>query len=305
MEQEKRDKVRIVFFSGTGGTKKIADSFESELKKRNRIVSVLNLGTGSAARPASEIDQSEFDLTILLFPIYAFDAPQLIFNWIANLRNNELGKKFAVISVSGGGEVWPNTGCRVNVCARLEEKGVRVVYDEMMCMPANMLIEVNDHLAMHMINIIPEKVNKILEAILADEIHRSNFRKSKLRQWITRQESKHANTFPQMLIISEDCSGCGWCAKNCPMSNIAIDTETLKPVFSDQCTVCMRCVYGCPLNGIRSKSTLVFKNGFDLDAIEKRMVGVALEPIQKCCKGLMFIGVKDYLSPKSRKATGK
>ena len=287
--------VRLVYFSGTGGTRRIADVFEKELARRNKAVEVENLGSGANSDFRSEKAAAEIDLYILLFPVYAFDAPKPVYRWIESLGDEVSGKRMAVISVSGGGEVWPNTGCRNSCCEKLENKGVRIVYDNMMCMPANMMVEISDHLAMRLINIIPEKVNGVLDAVLSGQIHRTRFHKSALRNFLTNLENKNAYRFAQELIISDECKGCDWCAKNCPAGNIMIDEQTHKPKFSDQCTVCMRCVYGCPLHAVSSKSSMVFKKGFDLDAVEKRMEGVELEPVEKCCRGIAWIGVRDYL----------
>lgn len=292
------NQVEIVYFSGTGGTKRIADAYQKELGLRNKTVTVKNLGAGANAGSAEDRIVSSADLILLLFPVYAFDAPKPVYHWIESLDDTVAGKKVAVISVSGGGEVWPNTGCRNNCCKRLEEKGLEIVYDNMMCMPANMMAEVSDHLAMRLIRIIPEKVEQSLNDILSGRIKRTHFRKSALRNFLTKMENENAGRFAQGLTVSEECNGCGWCAKNCPMDNIAIDGQSRKPLFSDQCTVCMRCIYGCPNHALRSHSSMVFKKGFDLNAVEKRMEGIELEPVEKCCKGIMFLGVKDYLRNK-------
>ena len=304
MEDESgTNRVQVVFFSGTGGTKRVAESFEKELLKRNLEVEVKNLGDPYQNNAPSEseqnkIDPTKTDLYILVFPVYAFDAPRLIYHWIESLGEQEEGKRIAVISVSGGGEVWPNTGCRNNCCKKLEEKGLKVIYDNMMCMPANMLAEINDHLVMHLINVIPQKVNKALDDILGNNIKRTRFRKSALRKYLTNLENKNANKFTESLSITDECKGCGWCVKNCPMGNIIMSQQTQKPQFLNQCTICLRCIYGCPFHAIQSKSSVIFKKGFNLDAVEKRMEGVELDPVEKSCKGLMFMGVKDYLKNK-------
>lgn len=297
MNQENTKKAQIVFFSGTGGTKRIADSFEKELIKRDKKVEVKNLGTGDSDRSDHSSANSSLEdigLYLLLYPVYAFDAPKPIYNWIESLGKQEEGKQIAVISVSGGGEVWPNTGCRNNCCEKLEKKGLKIIYDNMMCMPANMLTEMNDHLVMHLIKVIPEKVNKAVDQILSGIIQRTRFHKSALRNYLSNLENKNASKFAQNLLISDDCTGCGWCAKNCTTKNIIVNEKTKKPTFLDQCTICLRCVYGCPAHAIQAKSKAVLK-GFDLDAIEKRMEGVELEPVEKCCKGIVFSGVRDYL----------
>lgn len=298
MNQEERSSVQVVFFSGTGGTKRIAEAFEKELVKRNKTVEMKKLGAERNFGAEAESAGERTELYILLYPVYAFDAPKPVYDWIEQLGKNHAGKNIAVISVSGGGEVWPNTGCRNNCCAKLEEKGMQIIYDNMMCMPANMLTEVSDHLAMHLIKVIPEKVNKALDDILSGQVKRTHFHKSSLRNFFSNMENKNAYKFAQDFTIGDKCNGCGWCAKNCPMGNIVISEETSRPEFLDQCIICMRCIYGCPLHAIKSKSSAVFKNGFDLDAIERRMEGVELESIEACCRGIMFKGVKDYLQNK-------
>lgn len=297
MNQENRDTVQIVFFSGTGGTKRVADSFEKELIKRDKKVEVKSLGAGDSVRSNHSSTNSSLEdisLYILLYPVYAFDAPKPIYNWIESLGEQEEGKQIAVISVSGGGEVWPNTGCRNNCCEKLEKKGLKIIYDNMMCMPANMLTEMNDHVVMHLIKVIPEKVNKALDQILSGTIQRTRFHKSALRNYLSNLENKNASKFAKNLLVTDDCTCCRWCAKNCTTNNIIINEQTKKPTFLDQCTICLRCVYGCPAHAIQAKSKAVLKS-FDLDAIEKRMEGVELDPVEKCCKGIVFSGVRDYL----------
>ena len=291
--------VKITFFSGTGGTRRVAEAFERELIKRGIAVDVSDLSSGKLS--SEKVDSSlhaqrEPDLYLLVFPVYAFDAPMPVVHWIRELGAEAREKKAAVISVSGGGEVWPNTGCRNRSCKELEEKGLHIIYDGMMCMPANMLVSVDDHLAMRLIQAIPEKVNSVLDDVLNGRVNRTRYHKDPLRKWITKMENGGSGRFTESLTITDDCKSCGWCARNCPMENIEIAEQGGKPRFADRCTICLRCVYGCPCHAIQSKLTVVFRHGFDLDAVEERMEGMELAPLEECCKGMMLSGVKKYLA---------
>lgn len=294
------NRVRLIYFSGTGGTKKIAEAFEQELKSRGLAVMVKNLGESiqekKDALPEQEI--KDVDLNILVFPVYALDAPKPVYDWIGRVAGHESGRKAAVISVSGGGEAWPNTGCRNGCCKALENRGFQVVYDRMMCMPANVLAEMNDHAAMWLIKVIPQKVSRIVDELLEGKVRRTRYKKGFARNWLSRSERENSGKFAQGFEITDDCTSCGWCALNCPMSNIEISEQSSKPIFSDRCVICTRCIYGCPAQAIKAKGPLALKKGFDLDAVERRMKGVELEPVKKCCKGLIFKGVRDYLLDK-------
>lgn len=282
--------VEIIFFSGTGGVKRIANAFNQELLSRGLEVRMSNLDAASMVKNSSQSDVSA-DLILLLFPVHAFDAPDPIYEWIRKTPRNK--NKIAVISVSGGGEAWPNTGCRNNCCKELERKEFKVVYDQMMCMPSNWVFNINDHAAMWMLRVIPEKVNRILEDIFAGNIKRTNYKMGFFRSYITGLEKKSAKKFAKGLKIENSCTGCGWCVKNCPVNNIEMKEQ--KPIFKDSCTMCFRCVYFCPTHAIKSDSFQILKSGYNLDDVEKRMSGVELEPIEKCCKGIFWGAIRQYL----------
>ncbi|WP_051983555.1 4Fe-4S binding protein [Pseudobacteroides cellulosolvens] len=101
--------------------------------------------------------------------------------------------------------------------------------------------------------------------------------------------------FSRYFKVKDNCTSCGWCAKNCPRGNLYIQNNKL--IFGNGCVGCFRCIYGCPNKSIcfQKGKRIVLKNGYNIDEVEKRMQGVPLEPVNKCCKGLWAIGVKKYL----------
>lgn len=293
-------RVRVIYFSGSGGTERIAKAFEKELGGRGIDVIVKNLGATMKERQEADPAQDSVnaDLNILAFAVHAMDAPKPIYDWIGSADGAEAGEKIAVISVSGGGEMWPNKGSRNSCIKALENRGFHVVYDRMMCMPANVFVEYSDHLMMHLINVIPGKVSRIVDELLAGKEHRTHFKKGAVLDWVSRSERNNSGTYAQKFRITDACTGCGWCEQNCPTSNIKLSEATGKPGFSDRCIICTRCTYGCPTRAIKAGGPLALKNGFDLKAVERRMEGVEPEPAEKCCKGWLYMGVKDYLLDK-------
>lgn len=292
----KIEKVQIVYFSGTGGVKRVANTFEKELLERGCKVwkdslDYINEGKDSSV---SNENLEEADIVILIFAVHAVDAPDPVYEWINRTKVNN--KKISVISVSGGGEVWPNTGCRNNCCKALAEKGFEIVYERMMVMPCNWVSPINDHAAMHLLRALPRKVNTIVEDLLSGRNRRTHFIKGPLRRLLSKQEKKGAHRFPKKLKISDKCTSCGWCASNCPACNIKITQN--KPEFADRCIMCFRCIYGCPSKALESDFFMVLKSGFSLIQLEKRMEGVELEPFHKYTKGLIWKGVDNYLSGK-------
>jgi ferredoxin/flavodoxin len=50
-------------------------------------------------------------------------------------------------------------------------------------------------------------------------------------------------TLPEPKPDSTECNECGWCVRECPMDNIALEPT---PVLGNQCIRCYRCLTGCP-----------------------------------------------------------
>jgi ferredoxin len=285
--------IQMTYFSGTGGVRRIVDAFEQECTRRGVTVcrNDLDHSKDRQHRRQPEADPAGADLVVLFFPVHAFDAPKPVYTWID--RTCFDGRPVAVISVSGGGEAWPNTGCRDACCKAIETKGGRVTYERMLCMPSNWTTEVNDHLAMHLLLAIPRKVNLVLDEILAGKVRRTPARLDPLRSAITRLEKEHTADFPRQIRIDEKCTGCGICESHCPVENIHLSAG--RPVFSNACIMCFRCIYACPAHAMQTNNFMVLKKGYDLRKVEERMQGVELEPVEKCARGLLWGAVRDYL----------
>lgn len=108
---------RITYYSGTGGTELIANCLAEKLQLFGPvIIEKVTEGLHKDSRP--------FDRLILLFPVHAFHAPGAIYKWVKNSPAvNKLSA--AVISVSGGGEICPNTASRLSCIKMLEKRGLK------------------------------------------------------------------------------------------------------------------------------------------------------------------------------------
>ena len=279
----------IVFFSGTGGTARCAAHLCEALAARGVKVTLTELGPA----PAAPV-QAEF--LFLLYPVYAAGAPQPVAEWISAAPGGH-GSHAAVLSVSGGGEVTPNTACRVRTIRQLARRGYTVTYERMLVMPANFLMAYGDALTARLLRAAPA-----MAALAADEVLAGVTRRTRPHAWdrlisgLCRIEHIGSRYFGRGLYAGDACNGCGLCARRCPRANIRM--EGGRPAFGGQCVICFRCVYGCPQKAIRAKygQFAILKEGFDLDAAERRMAGAeALPPVEEVAKGAALSGVRKYL----------
>ncbi|HNX63754.1 MAG TPA: EFR1 family ferrodoxin [Oscillospiraceae bacterium] len=281
--------VNIVFFSGTGGTRYVAENMKSAFENKETAVTLTELNT---ILPKHE----QADLYILLYPVYAMNAPIPIDEWIENSPNGK-GKPAAVLSVSGGGEVTPNTACRSACKKMLTKKGYDVVYERMIVMPSNWIVRGDDSIAVRLLRKLPQTSKKIADDLLSEK---KRFTKPKLidsmLSKISVVEKKESSSFGNNISVSDDCISCGLCEKKCPRQNIHMSDS--KPVFGNRCVICLNCIYSCPKRALEPKKLkfVVIKEGFNFnDFFNKINTDETLPPIEETAKGAVWAGVRKYL----------
>ncbi|MBN2443433.1 MAG: EFR1 family ferrodoxin [Spirochaetales bacterium] len=296
--QDKK-KILLAYFSGTGGTKRIVETFENQLlKNRHSVLSYPIEGSFASTMKTEQTRIVEsIDLLILFFAVHAFNAPLPVKNWIKTLPHvNNIDA--SVISVSGGGESSFNKVSRGESIKALEKKGFRVFYETMMIMPSNWVIPTPDHIAIRLIRCLPKKAETITDDILSGKTKRTKTNPVArfIASGISHLEQKGTKKFGKGLRILDTCTQCLWCVKHCPMGNISFGDEGI--TFGEKCIICFRCIYGCPSSSIHATRAnfMVLKQGYDPDQLEKRMDQVELLPLEVCAKGFLWKAVKSYLS---------
>jgi len=275
----------VVYFSGTGGTARAADAVGTALAKRGVSVNQQEI------RHDNAIGNGEEDLLVLLFAVHAANAPEPVYRWLEQLTPVQ-GTSAAVLAVSGGGEIFPNKACRLSSIKRLKKKGYDVTYEDMLVMPSNMSTATPDSLAVKLLDVLPQKAQNIADELLAGVRRRTKpGLLNRVMSVVCEFEKKGCHLFGKGLHADQSCTGCGWCAKQCPRGNISMDGG--KPVFSNRCVMCFRCVYGCPSHAIKAKRLgfVLNKQGFDMKRFD------TLGDIEdKDAKGMLWKGINLYLN---------
>ena len=258
----KPQNVDIAYFSGTGGTKLAALSLSDSLKDRSINVNAIELNSKTSA------DNGKADMIIILFPVYAANAPQPIYDYIEKLPKAE-NIPAAVISVPGGGDVFPNKGCRIHTIKRLTDKGYVTVYEDMLVMPANFLTPTPDELSVFLIKALPLKTKRIAGDIASGVLKPAKPGiADKAVSSLLELQKKGGKQFGNKIITGSSCNGCGLCANSCPSGNI--EMKNGKPEYKSSCLMCMKCLYNCPQKALKPgvAKFMVLKSGFNINKLK-------------------------------------
>lgn len=289
MEKRKIETVALAYFSGTGGTEAIVKCFASQFSKAGIRINQIDISCYDSAN-----QEEKSDLLMIFSPVYAFRLSSIVERWVKDL--SKVSNTFAaVISVSGGGEVSPNTACRVRCKQLLRARGYQLIYEKMLIMPSNFGSQAEEYLNGMLIKAVPHKVEKIVIDILSGEVNDTKpLLLDRFFSSVGKAEHFGAKIFGSCIRVSNKCNGCKLCAKKCPVKNIQMKEGI--PRFRFRCIWCLKCIYACPQNAL-SPGILKFcvlKNGYNLKKMNEKANEQCDERHQMSKDGL-WQGVIDYL----------
>ena len=284
-------KAKVAYFSGTGGTAHVADRFVEALTRHGvQTVQV-------SIRAGDEYGNDGEDFLLLLFAVHAANAPESVYAWLKSMGRVGARLPAAVISVSGGGEVSPNTACRLSSIRRLEKIGCPVRLEEMLIMPPNLFLQTDPALCGRILRILPQKVERILNALAEGApMQKKPKRIDRILSRVCEIEKLGCRFYAKTIRRTEDCNGCGLCARECPGRNIMM--ENGRPRFYLRCLFCLRCIYRCPQKALRPglARKAVLSGGYDIAAMLKGAEAELPCDLEKAAKGWLWKGVRAYLS---------
>ena len=66
----------------------------------------------------------------------------------------------------------------------------------------------------------------------------------------------YAEGIENYVYTDENCTGCGLCAKVCPVNNIEVDKENKTIALQDKCFSCLACIQNCPSKAIHFRGEI-------------------------------------------------
>ena len=250
-------KVLILFFSGTGNTKFVAEKIKDRLKnniKTVKCVSVENF-------PAEAV--KDYDFLVFGYPVYGYKMPLFL-------------KKYAqrmTLPSAKGIYLFCTIGYKAGNALRktadlLSQKGGRVVGSKTFVMPGNdglLITKKGSGTAEKVLKTDYNKEKTLLDAVqsITETINQlkdtpitkrdiSLPHRSILYAIVTPLMSLAFTIFERIFMkkfrVTQKCIHCGLCEKICPSGNITIQGGEV--TFDNKCYFCLRCINQCPVEAI-------------------------------------------------------
>ena len=231
-------------FSGTGNTHKVCRAMMREFENAGNECVYVDIRQDCAL-----LDPNEYDRMIIGYPVHAFNAPRIVFDFIKRLPYRTGACKVYLVKTSGE-PLALNDGSCAHLFDLLKKRGYAVLGEYHYVMPYNMIFRHSDGMAARMWQAarlrIPADAREILDG------KQTKLKKGLFKRIVSalfRIEHAAMPFVGRSFRATDDCIGCGKCARGCPKNNIRM--EDGKPVFGKHCLGCVKCSFECPTNAIK------------------------------------------------------
>lgn len=244
MEKIENKKAVIYVFSGTGNTMKAVKLYAEKFNSCGVDTEICKIDKNYKTLSSPD----DFDYIGLAYPIYGFNAPKLVVDFVETLPDGVRRKVFVV--KTSGEPVAANDASSMLISRILRKKGYIISNEYHYVMPYNMIFRHDDYTAVKMY-----KTMRDLCPIDAEEVLKGEWRTlsptffGKIASLVCRVEYPWFKHNGKRFKADESkCISCGKCVRGCPMGNIK--SEDGKISFGGNCIMCAGCSFGCPENAI-------------------------------------------------------
>ena len=273
----------IYYFTGTGNSMRAAVRIAEKLGNTE----IISMRCDPADVPAEDCDLIGF-----IYPVYHWTMPAPAVSFVRKLKINPDAYIFAL--------AMPSFVCGF-ACEKLAEvlaeKDAVISYGNMVHSVANYAIVYPPFPSAKIM--VPQAEKKL--GRIAEDISLRKERPYPRAGRLTRaRRDKVMTPYLELqkyadnpVTISDECVGCGLCAKVCPCHNSRM--EEGKPVFTHHCANCMSCFVCCPKRAIGYDITANDRKLYEADLKKVPIVRLMGLPEKRKLYRNPYITVKDLL----------
>lgn len=233
----------IFYFSSTGNSKHVAETIAKK--------------TGEKAVSVSEcVKKMQFDFKLkkgerigFVYPVYCWSLPSVMIDFVKALSLEKYGKHYTY-SVATCGVATGDADAQLAKILAKRGIGLHASFALKMVDNYTLVFNVKNTEKNDEKNKKADEELKNIIFLISNKIggyhnHCRGFWPASSVTKAVYNSTRRTSPFK----VSEDCIGCGICAKQCPTS--AISMEYGKPIWvNKKCALCLGCLHHCPVNAI-------------------------------------------------------
>ncbi|MCK4983370.1 MAG: EFR1 family ferrodoxin [Victivallaceae bacterium] len=253
-------KTILYYFSGTGNTLMLARLLAKKLDNTE----IINIVSCTGAGPAQEADAIG-----ILFPVYAFGLPKIMYNFVKN--NLQVTDDTYIFSLVNYGSTGGPAALHL-LRTLLEDKGSKLNAGFGLTMPSSYIPfgGAGSHEKQNKRFLAAaEKINQIAK-IIKERPENYFYKKSRIPLFIARIFNNFFMTKFKKDVkkhyVTDNCIFCKTCSKICPNQNIQMIEE--QPSWGDNCEQCMACLQWCPAVAIHRRDVPKARHRYQNPGIE-------------------------------------
>lgn len=244
-------RLAIIYFSGTGNTRYVAEKIKKAIIKASIQVDLVNIEKG-------KINPNKYDYLIIGGPVYVERYPEILLKYLENNLShyNGICMMYSTQATDGATPTFKHAMKRI--------KNINVTYYDYLVMPNNfynfMFKQCSKDEEPELIKAASEKAEKMALEFVEGKTNSYEIGSNR----VVMAEVVYRLTYPlfrkflmrKLKIDRERCIRCRICEKFCPTQSIKI-TPNLK--IDNNCTFCQRCIHSCPKNAFLYKDKPVIQ----------------------------------------------
>lgn len=238
--------IAIYYFSGTGNTRYIAAKMQAEFNNRTETCEIVPLEELTSGR--AQFVANSFDLVGIGFPVHAFDAPRILYQFLDMLPASR--QDYFLFKTAG--DKFLLGGSTYAIRLHLAEKGWKLKHESFFEMPSNVFTKARSTKAENRVrkanDHVPEVVDEICSGIRKLLPSTPAMRIANLFHRFEDEGCKHGSAY---WYADDKCTRCGLCTRQCPTANISLEDGKLS--FGTSCIFCLRCRWNCPARAIHHR----------------------------------------------------
>ena len=233
-----------IYFTGTGNSKRVCLKAKEELEKRGHSLETIDVIDGEV------FDLSNYDGLFIFYPIYGFNAPKPIIQYVKKIAKLEKELPCVIMKQSGEHLFW-NNASSLYLTSLLKRRNIIVHNEYHYLMPYSFIFRHSDYMAYRMIT----TMNGLLPLDLDDFLNQKDVRIKRfffdrpfafilrIQWWGGRFNGRFYK------VEKNKCIKCQKCINECPAHNISLKGDKFK--FGGKCLMCQRCIMYCPKHAIK------------------------------------------------------